>query len=189
MNTSAYADDLRTAINLDDYTNLVAALGNSLNDRKDRFDKSDIIEQCIDVYSNGRLSWVDEVGRDHRDTLLNVDLEFKYVNNGMFTPKKTPRKMIKVKLKNSLGASKGTNIDHPADFYMIGQQDSIAIISWDDVKPFLVAVPDGIEGHIPFEALTFLMQPTNKVQLALPNLDYKKAKAQAQRKIIEDARV
>ena len=75
MNTSAYADDLRTAINLDDYTNLVAALGTQLNSPKDRFDKSDIIEQCIDVYSNGRLSWVDEVGRDHRDTLLNVDID------------------------------------------------------------------------------------------------------------------
>jgi hypothetical protein len=189
MNTSLYADDLRTAINLDDYTNLVAALGTQLNSPKDRFDKSDIIEQCIDVYSNGRLSWVDEVGRDHRDTELNVDLEFKYVTNGMFTPLKREKKVVKVKLKNSLGSNKGVMIDHPADFYMIGQQDSIAIISWDDVKPFLVSVPDGIEGHIPFAALTFLMKPTNKVQLDTMNLDYKTVKAQAQRKIIEDARV
>lgn len=189
MNTSTYADDLRTAINLDDYTNLVAALGTQLNSPKDRFDKSDIIEQCIDVYSNGRLSWVDEVGRDHRDTLLNIDLEFKYVTNGMFTPLKREKKFVNVKLKNSLGASKGTNIDHPADFYMIGQQDAIAIISWDDVKPYLVAVPDGIEGHIPFAALTFLMKPTDVVNNNTMNLDYKTVKAQAQRKIIEDARV
>lgn len=190
MLTKDYANDLRSAINFKDYSNLVFALGTSLNDRKDRFDKSDIIEQSIEVYSEGRLKYVDGIGRDHTDTEQGLDLEFKYVADGLFTAKgKAPKKVVKVKLKNSLGKNKGTDISNPADFYMIGQQDSIAIISFKDVEPYLVGVPDGIEAHIPFQALTFVFKPEEvEVNPAL-ELDYKKAKLAAQRKIIEEARL
>ena len=110
--------------------------------------------------------------------------------DGLFTAKgKNPKKVVKVKLKNSLGKNKGTDISDPADFYMIGQQDSIAIISFKDVEPYLVGVPDCIEAHIPFEALTFVFTPEEvEVNPAL-ELDYKKAKLAAQRKIIEEARL
>ena len=190
MLTKDYANDLRSAINFKDYSNLVFALGTSLNDRKDRFDKSDIIEQSIEVYSEGRLKYVDGIGRDHTDIEQGLDLEFKYVADGLFTAKgKTPKKVVKVKLKNSLGKNKGTDISDPADFYMIGQQDSIAIISFKDVKPFLVGVPDGIEAHIPFEALTFVFTPEEVEVNSALELDYKKAKLAAQRKIIEEARL
>ena len=72
---------------------------------------------------------------------------------------------------------------------MIGQQDSIAIISFKDVKPYLVGVPDGIEAHIPFEALTFVFTPEEVEVNSALELDYKKAKLAAQRKIIEEARL
>ena len=190
MLTKDYANDLRSAINFKDYSNLVFALGTSLNDRKDRFDKSDIIDQSIEVYSEGRLKYVDGIGRDHTDIEQGLDLEFKYVADGLFTAKgKTPKKVVKVKLKNSLGKNKGTDISDPADFYMIGQQDSIAIISFKDVKPYLVGVPDGIEAHIPFEALTFVFTPEEVEVNSALELDYKKAKLAAQRKIIEEARL
>jgi len=190
MLTKDYANDLRSAINFKDYSNLVFALGTSLNDRKDRFDKSDIIEQSIEVYSEGRLKYVDGIGRDHTDTEQGLDLEFKYVADGLFTAKgKNPKKVVKVKLKNSLGKNKGTDISDPADFYMIGQQDSIAIISFKDVEPYLVGVPDGIEAHIPFEALTFVFTPEEVEVNSALELDYKKAKLAAQRKIIEEARL
>jgi len=41
---------------------------------------------------------------------------------------------------------------------MLGQQDSIAIISGEDIKKYLVAVPDGIEAHIPFDAVNFVFE-------------------------------
>lgn len=45
---------------------------------------------------------------------------------------------------------------------MIAQQDSIALISWNDIKEYLVAVPDGIEARIPFENyLLFSFLKTN----------------------------
>lgn len=189
MKTIDYAKDLREAINFNDYSSLVFNLGTQLNDRKDRFDKSDIIEQSIEVYSDDRLKYVDGIGRDHTDTANGLDLEFKYAADSMFTKKgKAPKNVVKVKLKNSLGKNKGTEISDPADYYMIGQQDAIAIISFEEVKPFLVGVPDGIEAHIPFDELTFVFTPSDIIETPAIELDYKTVKLAAQRKIIEEAR-
>ena len=185
MNTKQYAEIIKSALNYKDYANLVNALGTSLNDRKDRFDKSDIIEQSIDIYSNGRFDWVDDIGRDHSDTELNLDLEFKYIADGLLTKKKAPKKVIKVKLKNSLGANKGTTIVNPADYYMIGQQDAIAIISWEEIKSFLVGVPDGIEAHIPFESLSFVFGPEDVSIDDNITINYKSEKLLAQKRIIK----
>jgi hypothetical protein len=71
---------------------------------------------------------------------------------------------------------------------MIGQQDAIAIISFEEVKPFLIGVPDGIEAHIPFEELTFVFTPSDVIETPAIELDYKTVKLAAQRKIIEEAR-
>ena len=162
-------------------------MGTQLNDRKDRFDKSDIIEQAVAVYSGDRLAWVDLIGRDHVDSVTGFDLEFKYVSNGLFTKvQKLPKKVVTVKLKNNLGAHKGTTVDNPADFYMIGQQDAIAIISWEDIKEHLVAVSDGIEAKIPFDKLSFIFK-CEDVDYGDDTIecDYKQIKMDAQRTLIE----
>jgi hypothetical protein len=183
MNTQAYANTLNNAIDSTRYAKLIASVGNQLNDRKDRFDKADIIEQSLEVYTNGRLQWVDDIGRDHHDVETGLDLEFKYMANGLFTKTGKSKATIKVKLKNSLGKSKGVEIDNPADFYVLGQQDSIAIISGADVKQYLVAVPDGIEAHIPFDAVEFVF---TKIQTdALVEVSYKEQKRAMQRALIE----
>jgi hypothetical protein len=186
IDTRDYALSLSKSLNKTAYVTLIESLGATLNDRKDRFDKSDIIEQSLEVYTNGRLNWVDDIGRDHNDSETGYDLEFKYTADGMFTKKgKTPKKIVKVKLKNSLGKNKGTTIDNPADFYIIGQQDAIAIISFKEVEPFLVGVADGIEAHIPFEELTFIFLPSDITIVTTKQMDYKQIKAEAQRKLIE----
>jgi hypothetical protein len=187
MNTTTYAKELRSVFNRNAYSTLIAQVGNQLNDRKDRFDKSDIIEQAVAVYSGDRLSWVDLIGRDHIDIVTGFELEFKYVSDGLFTKvQKLPKKIVKVKLKNNLGAHKGTTVDNPADFYMIGQQDAIAIISWEDIKDYLVAVSDGIEARVPFEKLSFIFN-CNDIDYGDNRIDcdYKKIKMDAQRTLIE----
>ena len=187
MNTESYAKELRSIFDRNAYSTLIAQVGDQLNDRKDRFDKSDIIEQAVAVYSGDRLIWVDLIGRDHVDPTRQFDLEFKYVSNGLFTKvQKLPKKIVNVKLKNNLGSHKGITVDHPADFYMIGQQDAIAIISWEDIEKYLVAVPDGIEARIPFDALSFIFD-FNDIEYSQKqiNADYKKIKMDAQRQLIE----
>lgn len=185
MDTKTYAEDLRIAINYQAYARLTDSLGDQLNERKDRFDKSDIIEQSLDVYSNGRLQWVDDIGRDHIDTQYNFDLEFKYGHDSIYTKKKKTKAVVKVKLKNSLGTHKGVEVSDPADYYLIGQQDAIAILSWEEIKPYLVPVPDGIEAHIPFEVLRFIFTPSDIHTMEPVPVNYKKIKAEAQRKLIE----
>lgn len=185
MTTQDYALELRNVLDYARYSRLVASLGNSLNDRKDRFDKSDIIEQSIDVYSDGRLVWVDDIGRDHRDSIRDLDLEFKFANNSIFTATGNKKKLVKVKLKNSLGKNKGTTVEHPADYYMIGQADAIGIISWEDISPYLVAVPDGIEAHVPFDKLELIFSPIDVMLTEAKDVDYKERKAKMQRALIE----
>jgi hypothetical protein len=189
MSTKSYARELPVILNRNAYSTLIAQVGNQLNDRKDRFDKSDIIEQAVAIYSGNRLSWVDLIGRDHVDTETGFELEFKYVSNGLYTKvQKLPKKIVNVKLKNNLGSHKGITVDHPADYYMIGQQDAIAIISWEDIKNYLVAVPDGIEARIPFDKLSFIFD-CNDIDYSDEidtELNYKKIKMDAQRTLIEN---
>ena len=188
MDTVTYAEELRSIFNRNAYSTLISEMGTQLNDRKDRFDKSDIIEQAVAVYSGDRLAWVDLIGRDHVDSVTGFDLEFKYVSDGLFTKvQKLPKKIVNVKLKNNLGSHKGITVDHPADYYMIGQQDAIAIISWEDIKNYLVAVPDGIEARIPFDKLSFIFD-CNDIDYSDEidtELNYKKIKMEAQRTLIE----
>ena len=71
---------------------------------------------------------------------------------------------------------------------MIGQQDAIAIISWEDIQNYLVAVPDGIEARIPFDKLSFIFD-FNDIELGNveteTETDYKQIKMDAQRTLIE----
>jgi len=194
MNTLEYAKYLRSILDFKSYANLVYSLGNSLNGKKDRFDKSDIIEQSIEVFTERRLKWIDEDGRDHNDVIMRLYLELKYVTDGMWTSKrKDPKKTVKIKIKNSLGTNKGINISNPADYYMICQQDSIAIISWENMKPFLKTLRDGIEANIPFSSLTFIFKPedisSEDYKSNNTNLDYKFNKRKMQREVIENARL
>jgi len=188
VDTVTYAEELRSIFNRNAYSTLISEMGTQLNDRKDRFDKSDIIEQAVAVYSGDRLAWVDLIGRDHVDSVTGFDLEFKYVSDGLFTKvQKLPKKIVNVKLKNNLGSHKGITVDHPADYYMIGQQDAIAIISWEDIKNYLVAIPDGIEARIPFDKLSFIFD-CNDIDYSDEidtELNYKKIKMEAQRTLIE----
>lgn len=91
-------------------------MGEQCNSRKDRFDKADILEQAIDMYSGGKLEWVDEIGRDHRDTEQEIDIEFKYSLNSMFTKRGNPRKTSTYKIKNSLGEQKKILLKIPQTF-------------------------------------------------------------------------
>ena len=181
----AYAKDLRNDLNYQAYATLIASVGTQLNDRKDRFDKSDIIERSMTRYTNGRYVYVDDIGRDHIDTKKNLDVEMKYVHDGMFTKTKREKKRATVKLKNSLGKHKGTHIDNPADIYMIAQQDAIAVVTWDTIKKYLKGVPDGIEAHIPFDELTFVFTPDDVDTTTTVDVSYKEMKSRMQEELIE----
>jgi len=165
---------------------IVHQLGNQCNGRKDRFDKADILEQAIEVCSGGKLTWVDGIGRDHRDNELNLDIEFKFSKNSLFSSKtKKPTKNVKMKIKNSLGETKSTEIVDPADFYMFAQEDSIGIISYAEMKPYLKIVGDGIATAIPHDKITYIITPQNETLTTNPEcMNYLERKRAMQKEFI-----
>lgn len=187
MNTKQYAEDLRNSLNYSRYSKLICSLGDQLNERKNRFDKADIIEQCLEVYSNGRLKWVDEIGVDHLDTITGKKLEFKFISQGMFSPSgRRKEKTKEIKLKNWLGNSAGRTLPKLADYYVFGQENAIGMISYENVLNHLVYKDDGIVTKVPLDELEFVFTPvdvrnTNKVRY-----DYISRKREMQRNLIEN---
>ena len=161
MDTKTYAKHIRDNLDFVNYSSLILSLGNTLNSPKDRWFKSDIIESAFATHSNGKFKHIDLVGRDHRDVENNLDIEFKYLTDSLFTPKgKVLKKQTKTfKLKNWNGRNKGTTIEDPADFYLFAQQDSIAIMSFEEITPYLIQTDDSIEIQIPGDKLTFIFTP------------------------------
>ena len=191
MNTFEYSQYIRANLDRDKFASLIASLGNQLNDRKSRFDKSDLIEQSFEIYSDGKFKWVDEEGRDHRDFKNSKDLEMKFQQDCLFSSKnKQLKKIVRVKIKNFLGENKGINIPDPADFFIFAQQDAMAVVSYDDLHPFLIATSssgkslDGIYAAIPPEKLSFVFYP-NEVDIVIRDIDYKMSKLNAQRELIK----
>ena len=172
MNTVTLAEIYKTSINWPRWFKIVNVLGNQCNAMKNRFDKADILEQAIESCSNGRLKWIDLVGRDHHDEQLNLDIEFKYATDSMFkevhiTKTDTKwkfRKNVAMKIKNSLGGSK-TEIENPADYYMFAQQNAIGLISYEEMKPYLKPVSDGISTAIPHDKITYIITPNECKEL------------------------
>lgn len=139
---------------------IVKNLGTQCNRPKDRFDKADMLERAISECSNGKLKWVDGIGRDHHDTELNLDIEFKYAINSLYTKKNNPKKNVNYKIKNSLGETKSTEIKDPADYYMFAQHNAVGIISYADLSPYLRNTGDGLDCKIPHEKITFIITPS-----------------------------
>jgi hypothetical protein len=186
MTTSQYAQYIRGVLDINRYSSLITSLGNSLNSRKNRFDKSDIIEQAFSVYTGGLFEWIDQLGRDHLDTVNGHSVEFKYANCGLYTPKGNPKLSITVKIMNSQGNNVNNSLPHPADYYIISQADAMAVISYSELQPYLRVLSDGIEAKIPTNALSFVFLPTNVVINVNNNIDYLAEKRTAQRQLIEN---
>ena len=162
------------------FVSLIESLGDQLNSPKDRFDKSDIIEQGFDIYSNGLFKWVDAVGYDH--VYGDIKLEFKYVKNGIFG-KRGLKPFIKAKIKNSLGSNKDT-ISNPADYYIICDQRSLGVVSYETMEPYLVSVSDGIALNMPSDKLD-IVYDLREYDISLIDCNYKERKAKMQKELIE----
>ena len=185
IKTIDIANRYRNIIDWDRYFNIVYQLGDKCNARKDRFDKADIFEQAIDICSNNKLKWVDGIGRDHHDTEYDLDIEFKFVKNCMFDKKNNKKDTVKIKIKNSLGETKSTEIKNPADYYMFSQENAIGIISYNDILPHLKIVGDGLSASIPHNIITIIIPP-HEIRLFnnINCIDYKKHKKDMQTKFI-----
>jgi|TARA_R110002020_G_scaffold329463_2_gene545288 hypothetical protein len=63
------SDILKERVDWGWFFSVVEAIGDGLDDRKSRFDKSDLLEQALEeVTDDGSIQWVDKIGWDHEIT-------------------------------------------------------------------------------------------------------------------------
>ncbi|SEA05843.1 hypothetical protein SAMN04488065_1625 [Haloplanus vescus] len=185
-----YATELRDAIDRQRYATLVASVGDQLNGRKDRFDKSDIIERCLEVYSDGRLKWVDDVKRDFVDTERGVDVEFKYETDMLYTKVRGDPRDPNPRLINNLGEKNEIDPDELADFFVLGQQDAMGVISKptifsDETKSELEFDADVVKGDFYFDEIEIAFSPDDIGAIQTREINYKERKMEMQMRLIE----
>jgi len=168
------------------YYRLVNGLGGQLNDRKSRFDKSDIIEQSLEVYSDSKLKWVDEIGHDMVDTDTGAKIEVKYADYGLTTHKGNRKSNVTFKIKNTLKKLTTPCLENPADYYLFLDLRTIGGISYKDMESYLEITKsgDGIACRIPVDKIEILGELTD-IPAPRPNVNYRNEKLLLQRKIID----
>jgi len=149
-----YADILKEVIDWKRLARIIKATGSSLNGPKERFDKSDILEQAVCEYSTekGRFTWEDKVGYDILDKATGSKIELKYVENALITKGGKEKEVTGgYRLKNHLSSKKVKNeesgivsptIKRPADFYLLMSKRKCVLTTYELMIPFLVESDD-----------------------------------------------
>ena len=166
---------------------LVNGLGRQLNDRKSRFDKSDIIEQSLDVYSESHLQWVDEIGYDMIHAESGRTVEVKYQDYGITTRAGKRKKTLTFKIKNTLKNLTTHCLSEPADYYLFLDLQTIVGITYAKMEPYLHITKsgDGIECKIPIECVEILCERGALASDACATVNYKEEKHKLQRHLID----
>ncbi len=150
-----------------EFFSLIKDMGPDLNSRKNRFDKSDLIEQAFAEATNNKLIWKDDLGYDLEDK-DGLKIEVKSMENALYS--KTgilKQKTKKMKLTNTLqNSAKDKKLEKTADIFMIvdtGNENSYsaAIIDYGTViNKYSQEVSDGFTCQPPIKSLTFLVRPS-----------------------------
>ena len=149
-------------IDWDSFFGMILDIGPDLNDRKNRFDKADLIEAGIQAASRQKLRWVDEVGFDCIDPKTGYKFEIKSQGCCLHTEKKGNKKnhTAEIKLTNTL-TSGPKSLSNTADYLILidtGNEKtfSAAIISYETVvRDFSIEKDDGFACKIPTDELEF----------------------------------
>ena len=184
MQTVELANWLSNNVDWNKYVTLVDAIGDELNERKLRFDKSDLLERSLELFSNQDLQYVNQEGVDHIGP-FGVTIEMKYTEGCLFTEKKKlPRKHIAdLQLMNSRGSSAGRTLpENYAQFLLICDKDAVAVISKEDLIPYVTDAGDGLKtSKLPSSAIQYVFQPGDYKPLDLvESVSYKDAKMKMQ---------
>ena len=79
--TETIAEYFSKNVNWDFFYSSLDTLGKSLNSPKNRFDKSDILELAIEVFSDEKIKHFNQTGRDFFIPELNCHCEMKFSEN------------------------------------------------------------------------------------------------------------
>ena len=161
MQTIELKNWLSNNVDWNKYVTLVDQIGNELNERKLRFDKSDLFEKALELFSDQNLQYVNQEGVDHIGP-EGVTIEMKYTEGSLFTAKKKqPKKYVaELQLMNSRGSSEGRTLpDSYAEFLLICDRNAVAIISKMDLLPYVTDAGDGLKtSKLPSSAVEYVFK-------------------------------
>ncbi len=184
MNQSNVATFLKARIDWDRFFSVVDAIGTSLDGPKDRFDKSDILELALEVYSDGAVKYTNEEGRDHYIPDLGVFAEMKYDAGALFTPSRLqPQEFVTLTLVNTMGDQRSRGLPkNYADFVTAVGANGCGVVSKSVVIRHLKATGDQLKARIPFELFSIIKTPSEiaRFPVNIP-FSYKTEKVDLQR--------
>ena len=176
--------DARYRFKYHKFFKLLSHIGDSLNSRKDRFDKADLIEAGIAAATGNRMRWVDQQGFDLEDSENGLRFECKSQKHVFCTAKSGKQrktgKTSKIKLTNTLQQGAKKRLEVTADYLLLVDSGHLmmGIVSYEDVvNKYSRELKDGFECEIPLEEITILYgEPHNQVGSGESFLSYKKEK-------------
>jgi len=200
----------RAQVNWIKLYSMIDTLGTTMNRQKDRFDKSDLIEMGLDIYSNGQIKHVDCDGVDHelvnlpnakglpttQEMKFDSKLFYKMVSvqrankrRGIEGRKELQRsnKPVNLRLVNSRGENTHTALpDTYAEFLVAADNNSVYAIEVAALVPYLEFPGDGIVAvNVPSNLFMQVIGPDDiTTRQPLANFDYKQEKLAFQRNFL-----
>jgi hypothetical protein len=181
--------DNRYSLKYNRLFSMIEHIGPELNDRKNRFDKADLIEACLEAATKGRLAWEDNIGYDNYDSENDEKFEVKSQGNSLYTQSgNLKKKTSSIKLTNTLQKSLNKSLKCTADYLIIidSKQFSMAVIPYEEVvNKYSTELNDGFSCQIPTSSLTFLRTPEEYVKVVKENVtSYAEEKRRLQKEYV-----
>ncbi len=188
MNKKELAKFLKENMDWDKFFSLVDTVGTTLNSPKDRFEKSDLFEISLEIFSNKKIKYVNKQGADHEIPELKIFTEMKFSSSGLY--KESKRKglianpIIKsIRLVNTNGKTKPTALPSTyAPYLLLADCNGAVVIDTETLKKYLEFGEGNIEArNIPISQFEKIVGPddiTNRKKLE--DFNYKQAKIQFQ---------
>jgi hypothetical protein len=177
---------LQRDMNWNRYFILVSAIGNTLNSHKDRFDKSDLLEQSIESYSDGKIQWINLIGRDLQ-LMDGRTLEMKFMG-GCFRGKngRTRKCIPNIRLMNSLGTCSHSSLPPDyADFLLLSDSTTVGIVDRSTLAMYVKAKGDGLSAErVPYSCFAIVAN-AGHVGIPIIPFDYLESKRRMQRLFLE----
>jgi len=188
MDKKELAKFFKDNVDWNKFYSLVDTVGTTLNSPKDRFEKSDLFEISLEIFSDNKIKYVNKQGADHEIPDLKIFTEMKFSSFGLY--KNSRRKglianpIIKsIRLVNTNGKAKPTALPSTyAPYLLLTDLNGAVIIDTETLKEYLDFGEGNIEArNIPISQFEKIVGPddiTNRKKLE--DFDYKQAKIQFQ---------
>ena len=181
--------DILKNVNWNGVCDVMYSIGDQLNAPTERFDKGGIGENAIATLSNGELTWINGVGKDHWVVKLGRSIESKFERTQSdFGTNGALRRTLKRTIKNKLGKGSDSAVIHnPADWYLFWNSRSAFLVDAATVQAHARRSGDQICAKVPISEMycVFMTNDTER-KVAWGSADYLVRKRRMQQDMIND---